>query len=336
MNWLRKLTGTSSRVRSSSARRPRSFRPSFDNLEERQVLSASSPAIHAVTDNFGHSEVFFIGKVDHAFYEHDAFGTHRLSGSNTVQSFSAGVDRTGHADAFVTAGDNSVWEWNSSGWHKLYEPERMIELAAVKGDRVYAVGADHALYEYSPPFIIHLPPFGFPIHLGGWQRLDGTGAVQSIDAVTDARGYDAVFAIRGDGTFQERFNGQWQFLSGVNSIQRGFSAGTDLSGNADVFGLDAGQLWRHTTAGWAKLGAPNTVRTISATNAGQVMFITTTGKLDKFDAAGTLHVLDNVSSYLEVSAAASNDVYVTVWDSSGWERTGAGVWHQWSPAGTVL
>ena len=36
------------------------------------------------------------------------------------------------------------------------------------------------------------------------------------------------------------------------------------------------------------------------------------------------------------TAVNSNDVYVTVWDYSGWERTGSGVWHQWSPAGTVL
>jgi hypothetical protein len=253
-----------------------------------------------------------------------------LSGANTVKSFSAGLDGTGHADAFVIAGDNSMWEWNSSGWHKLYEPERMTEFAAVKGDRVYAVGADRALYEYSPPFTI------FGIHLGGWQRLDGPGAVQSLDAVTDAAGRDAVFAIRGDGTFQERFNGQWQFLSGAYSIQRGFSAGTDLNGNADVFGLDAGQLWRHTTGGWTALGAPNTVKTLSATDAGQVAFITTGGKLEKFDGNGNLHVLDTVSSYLEVSAAASNDVYVTIWNFSGWERTGGGVWNQWSPAGTVL
>lgn len=331
MNLLRKLLGTSSRVRPSVARRPRSTRLSFDNLEERQVLSTSSPTIHAVTDNFGHSEVFFINKVNHAFYEKDAAGTQMLSGANTVQSFSAGVDSTGHADAFVIAGDNSMWEWNSAGWRKLYEPERMTQFAAVKGDRVYAVGADKALYEYSPPFTI----FGF--HFGGWQRLDGPGAVQSIDAVTDSSGRDAVFAIRGDNTFQERFNGSWQFLSGANTIQRGFSAGTDLAGNADVFGLDGvNQFWRHTTGGWTKLGAPNTVKTISATDSGQVDFITTGGKLEKYDGFGTLHVLDTVSSYVEVSAAASNDVYVTIWNYSGWERTGGGVWNQWSPAGTVL
>ena len=103
-----------------------------------------------------------------------------------------------------------------------------------------------------------------------------------------------------------------------------------------MFGLDAGQLWRHTTGGWAMLGAPYTVSTLSATNQGQVAFISTSGALEKYDASGTLHVLDSNSSFLEVSAAASNDVYVTVWDSSGWERTGGGAWNSWSPSGTVL
>jgi hypothetical protein len=316
------------------AARSRSYRPSFEGLEERRVLSTSSTAIHAVTDNFGHSEVFYIGKQNHAFYEHDANGNHWLSGPYTVQSFSAGLDSSGHADAFVTAGDNSIWEWNSSGWHKLYEPERMVQFAAVKGDRAYAKGVDGALYEYSPPYTIYLPPFHIPIHLGGWQRLDGPGAVQSIDAVTDTAGRDAVFAVRGDSTFQERFNGQWQFLTGATPSS--FSAGTDLNGNADVFGLFGGQLWRHTTSGWTALGALNTVRTISATNAGQVAFIDTAGHLMKFDGSGILHDLDSNSSFLEVSAAASNDVYTTVWDFSGWERTGGGVWNNWSPAGTVL
>jgi hypothetical protein len=323
MNRLSKLLGLSSRKRPSASPRQRSFRPSFDNLEERQVLSTSSPAIHAVTDNFGHSEVFFINKQNHAFYEKDASGIHFLSGANTVQFFSAGVDPSGHADVFVNDGLNHIYEYNGGAWHRLFEPERMTQFAAVKGGRLYAVGADKALWEYGPSF--------------GWFRLDGPGAVQSIDAVTDKFGRDAVFAIRGDNTFRERFNGSWQFLSGAFTIQRGFSAGTDLAGNADVFGLDGtNQLFRHTTTGWTALGARNTVKTISATDAGQVDFITTGGKLEKFDGSGNLHVLDTVSSYLEVSAAASNDVYVTIWNFSGWERTAAGVWNQWSPAGTVL
>src|SRR5262245_23754655 len=121
MSRLSNLLGTS-RAKTAAAPRPKSFKPTFENLEERQVLSTSSASIHAVKDLFGHSEVFFINKVNHAFYMHDSTGNHLLSGANTVKQFSAGLDSTGHADAFITAGDNSIWEWNSSGWHKLYEP----------------------------------------------------------------------------------------------------------------------------------------------------------------------------------------------------------------------
>src|SRR5262249_53469316 len=158
-----------------------------------------------------------------------------------------------------------LFELSSTGLRQLNEPEAITQFAAVQGGRVFAVGVDEALWLYRPP-VGH--------NFGGWQRLDGPGAVKSIDAVTDTLGRDAVFAIRGDNTFQERFNNQWLFLSGANTIQRGFSAGTDLNGNADVFGLDGiNQFWRHTTSGWTPLGARNTVKTISATNLGQVVFI---------------------------------------------------------------
>ena len=278
-------------------------------------------------DSSGHSEVFFINKQNHAFDMHDAGGVHQLSGAYTVQSLSAGVDSAGHADAFVTAGDNSIWEWNSSGWHKLYEPEHMTQFAAVKGDRAYAVGADGALYEYSPPYTIYLPPYGIPIHLGGWQRLDGPGAVQSIDAVTDAKGYDAVFAIRGDGSFQELYQGGWHWLSGATTIHKGFSAGTDLSGHADVYGVAGDNSFWKWDNGWARLANAGVVSQFSATNNGQCWYLAPGGSLNKFDGNNSVHNVWN-GSFTQVSAAASNDVYVVNWDKTLWERTGGGVWHQ--------
>ena len=35
----------------------------------------------------------------------------------------------------------------------------------------------------------------------------------------------------------------------------------------------------------------------------------------------------NATTIGQISAAASNDVYVVNWDKSLWERTGGGVWH---------
>jgi hypothetical protein len=55
-----------------------------------------------------------------------------------------------------------------------------------------------------------------------------------------------------------------------------------------------------------------------------------------YDGLGRLQVMNTTSSFLELSAAASNDVFTTVWDHSLWERTGGGVWHQLQPANAVL
>jgi hypothetical protein len=331
---LNRLVG---RTKSSTRRvaRPGPARracPTLEVLENRELLSAtSSLAPHAVKDRFGYSEVFYVRQTDHSFYMRDngRHQTWKVAGG-MPSAFSAGLDSKGQADVFYTTANGSMWEWNYGNSKDLGAPESMVEFAAVKGDRVYAVGADRALWEYSPPITI----LGF-LHRGGWQRLDGPGAVQSIDAVTDAGGGDAVFALRGDGSFQERLGGKWHYLT-EPGIKRGFSAGTDSAGNADVFCIDAGnQLYRHTST-WSRLSGPNTVRTMSATDSGQVVFIDKAGKLKKYDSLGALHVLDSVSTYLEVSAASSNDVYVTIWNHSGWERTGGGVWNQWSSAGTVL
>jgi hypothetical protein len=343
---LRALVGSWKR----SGKRPavaRSYRPSIESLEERLVLSTSSASIHAVKDLFGESHVFYINKADHKFYMHDVHGYHLLSGAYTVNSFSAGLDRTGHADVFINDGLNHMWEWDSSGWHQLNEPERMTGFAAVKGGRLYAVGADRALWQYTTPYTIVKPIFNITIHIGGWVRLDGPGAVMSIDAVTDAAGRDAVFAIRGDGSFQERFNGAWKKLLADHSIRFGFSAGTDLSGNADVFVLTLGgnALWRYTNSGWTWLDrddfqtfSQGVTVTLSATDGGQVYFIDNSGRVEKYDALGAWHYLGGVGApghSTELSAAASNDVYTVLReDSSGWERT-AGVWTQWAPAGVV-
>src|SRR5262249_15538966 len=106
-------------------------------------------------------------------------------------------------------------------------PETMIEFAAVKGDRVYAVGADNAMWEWSPPRTI-----GF-FHFGGWQQLSGPGTVKYLDAVTQTSGYDAVFAIRQDGSLQKFSQGSWQWLAVPNYFVNSyysFSAGLDTNG----------------------------------------------------------------------------------------------------------
>jgi hypothetical protein len=50
------------------------------------------------------------------------------------------------------------------------------------------------------------------------------------------------------------------------------------------------------------------------------------GSLNKFDGNNAVHNVYN-GDFTQISAAASNDVYVVNWDKSLWERTGGGVWH---------
>jgi hypothetical protein len=308
-------------------RRQQSVRLAFEGLEERQVMSASSLMIHAVQDNVG-SAVFYT-KTDGVLYEKDSSGAvNSLAGGGWTNAFSAGVDQNGRAAVFATGTDNTMWEYNSSGWHFLDAPEVMTEFAAVKGDRVFAVGADNALWEYSPPWYFH--HFWF----GGWAQLSGPGTVQYVDAVTQASGYDAVFAVMQDGSLQEsNAGGAWQWLATPNFFQMSsISVGLDTNGNADVFGLSNynDQLWRWTAAGdWVALGAPNQIFQISATTNGQVEFLTQGDHwLQKYDAQGNLHDLYH-SYFTEVSAAASNDVYVVNWDSTLWDRAADNTWHYW-------
>jgi hypothetical protein len=309
----------------------------LETLEERQVLSAASAAMHAVVDSSGNSAVFYINPQNQAFYEKDAYhGTPRqLSGPNTVQEFSAGLDAQGRADAYVLDGAGSLYQWSESrGWVDLIDQTTITEFCAVKGGRMYAETNDGSLLGYDG-----VGGSGF---LEGWSVLGDAGTVQHIDAVTDAFGQDAVFAIRGDGTFQElqlyNNNSQsvWQPLSGSYSINAGFSAGVGLNGHADAYGVGTadGGFWKYDTdtpyqtIHWTRLADPGLVSQFSATTNGQCWFIATDGTLKKFNSSNVRQDVYNGGYFTQISAAASNDVFVMNWDSTLWERKAQGAWSQ--------
>jgi hypothetical protein len=312
-----------SQVRSTASKRAHTVKPMLEALEERVVLSTASVFIHAVNDASNNSAVFYINHQDGAFYEHNAsYGTRELSGPKTVQTFSAGVDTKGNADVFVKATDNSFWEYNSSGWHEILGPGYVNSFAAVKGDRVYFQNYDNSLWEYNSS--------------AGFHQLAGPNSVLSIDAVTDNSGRDAVFALLGDHTFGEFYNGSYSQLSRANIIQAGFSAGLDKNGNADVYSLASDNTFREYNSylGWRILGDAGTVRSFSATSNETVDAIASDGTLIKFDQTGTRTVLDN-GVFTEVSAARDDDVYTAFSDNSGWERTGGGQWNKFAAPGTL-
>jgi hypothetical protein len=314
--------------------RKQSFKPRFEALEQREVMSASSPGIHAVAENFGTSAVFYINEQNHAFYEHDALhGTRMLSGPNTVQAFSAGLDTNGRADVFVKAGDGSFWEFSDfrGGWHELLGPGVVQSFAAVKGDRVYVQFQDNSVREFNGANFLFQ-----------WSWVSAVGTVQSLDAVTDTHGFDAVYVLKTNDTFGELYHGVYKQLAGafhlfkltLPSVNQ-FSAGTDLNGNADVYArFFLGNLEKNVGGVWTSVAAAGTFKEFSATDSGQVWFIASDNTLKKFDAAGVRHDVYN-GDFVSISAARSNDVYVVNWDDSLWERTGGGVWNEWSGAGTV-
>ncbi len=338
--------------RSHAGRNP-SARLSVETLESRLVPSVSSPAIHAVTDNVGQSAVFFINSQNHAFFERDAaHGLRELSGPNTVQSFSAGVDATGHADVFVKDGVGAFWQHtDAGGWQKLLGPGTVQSFAAVQGDRLYAQFSDNSLHEFDGTRLFFngikltggaaRPLVHFPILFSHWTTVPGSGAITALDAVTDTSGRDAVFVKNVDKTFGEFYQGSYQQLAGAihlgffNLSRVGsFSAGLDRNGNADVYAsLLFGGLQKNVGGTWTPVAPAGTFSQFSATDHEQVWFLDNNGSLDKYDANGVLHNVDNVQ-FLSLSAAASNDVFVVFHDDSLWERK-AGIWQELSGPGTV-
>jgi hypothetical protein len=294
--------------------RRRSFKPQIETLEARATPSVSSTAVHAVKDIHGNSAVFFLNTQNGAFYETDAYhGTRMLSNSGTIKSFSAGLDANGLADVFALAGDDSFWEYsNSHGWQRLLQPNTVESFAAVQGGRCYVLDPnDNSLWEFN----------GAP---GAWTQLGS--AVQSLDAVTDRAGNDAVFVKRLDGAFGEYYHGGYQeftfqvFDFTIPVIVSSFSAGTDINGNADVFAvMSTGMLERYAGGAWSDVAAAGSYKEFSATDSGQVWVIASDNTLVKYDNSDTRSVV-STSTFVSISAASSNDVYAVSTYDALWER----------------
>jgi len=319
--------------------RKATFRPQIEGLEKRDALSASSASLHAVIDVQGHSNVFYLNERNHRLFE----GTVELNGAHDtpkgVQTLSAGQDAIGDADVFVTDKNGAFWQWNEGDWTKISLPrgDKVQSFAAVDGGRVYAIFQDNTLHEFD----------GF-----NWLTVPGSGKVTALDAVTDAFHRDTIFTSNADGSFGEFFdsgNGGYYQLASATHFKRftfpavtSFSAGTDLNGYADVYAklnsvlsYGGGSFEVEDAATWHYLAPSSSVNEFSATNLGQCWFIASNNSLDKYDAFGNLHDVSN-QSYVSLSAAASNDVYMVMADHSLWERTAGGVFTELEGPGTVL
>ena len=118
-----------------------------------------------------------------------------------ITTFSAGLDAIGSADVFVQASDKSIWKWNEGDWTKVLGPANGVKsFAAVDGDRAYAIySTGTAQFDGSV-----------------WSKVPGSTTVTAIDAITDGRGNDAVFALNTNGTFGEYFGGHFDQMMPAN------------------------------------------------------------------------------------------------------------------------
>jgi hypothetical protein len=210
----------------------RNFKPQLESLEKREVMSASSLSLHAVTDVYGNNLAVFEGTSPYEGNQFTGliFSTNQLGNAgaqsnliptgiantpNSVASFSLGLDANGRGDLFVKATDGSFWDLSEHGWVKLQTPGniQVESFAAVDGGRVYAIFQDGSLNVFTPtgvsnsapaPYIVLPPPGTQPF--GTWEHVYGAGSVTALDAVTDKYGYDAVFVENADKSFGEFYS----------------------------------------------------------------------------------------------------------------------------------
>jgi hypothetical protein len=215
------------------ARKNNNFRPQLEGLEKREVMSASSLALHAVTDAYGNNVAVFEGTYTNNGNQFTGLisSSNQLGGAGplsnvipigkantpqTVESFSLGLDAKGGGDLFVKATDGSFWDLDLTDfrWVKLQTPGniQVESFAAVDGGRVYAIFQDGSLNVFTPitvnsapgPDLVLSSPVTQPF--GIWEHVYGAGSVTALDAVTDKRGHDAVFVENSDKSFGEFYS----------------------------------------------------------------------------------------------------------------------------------
>jgi hypothetical protein len=281
-----------------------SYKPAFDDLESRQLMSVSSAAIHAVAPpTVGAPSTVFYFDSKHLLSMNGQELPQNIRNTPVgIQQFSAGRDAIGDVDVFVQASDKSIWKWNEGDWTKVLSGTNGVtSFAAVNGDRAYAIFGNGSLQEFD----------GLE-----WSTVPSSTKVTAIDAITDGRGNDAVFAQNANGTFGEYFGGHFDLMLPAGATTVGtFSAGLDAFGDGIVYGT----LFRHEPFVILNLGLfqigygsqtfiDNGVAKFSATD-GAVWIAQTNGALVKYDAAGLHTEPGSASGIVSLSAANATDVY---------------------------
>ncbi len=145
-------------------------------------------SVSAVTDAAGHDDAFAITAGRNLWEHSPNEGWVQLS-TGTFQQVSAGLNGSGQAVAYGVLTDNSLWEHDPAfGWQMLSPGGTILSVSAGGADEVFAITADHHLWDYQ---------------LGSWS-LRSTGDFASISgAEAPAVGHSEVFAVLGDSSVWE-------------------------------------------------------------------------------------------------------------------------------------
>jgi hypothetical protein len=236
---LSKVLGKGSK---STARRHRktageSFKPRFEILEDRQLMSASGVISSVASTHYGYAiPVEYALAPDHSLLAYNGGGNGNWVcnyGGNWAK-ISAGLDYAGWPVCYAIAPDNTCWlldhlgHWNNLGGF-------VIDISATENNEVYAIGSDYSLW-VSRPY-----RYGY-----AWYGLGGF--VIQISAGKDAYGADECFGIGWDHTAWLCDRGGWHGFGGyVTQL-----AGTDHNEVYAIAGDHA--AWVHNSSGWSYLG----------------------------------------------------------------------------------
>jgi hypothetical protein len=146
-------------------------------------------SVSAVTDASGNDDVYAI-TANHNLWEHTPAAWVFLS-PGSFQQVSAGLNGAGQAVVYAVLTDDSLWENNPAfggqGWRLLSPSGTILAAAAAGTDQVFAVTADHTLWQ-------HL--------LMGWSP-SSSGSFQSASGTETASGTGDLFAVLSDGSLWE-------------------------------------------------------------------------------------------------------------------------------------
>jgi hypothetical protein len=258
--------------------------------------------------------VFYINKSDHGLDVANADEQEHLvpiatlnaggQGPQNVQALSAGHGANGDNDVFAEGGDGSLWELTLGvkGWKELLGPNQVKSFAAVDGGRAFAIFSDGTLHLYTNGTgWSQVPTSGMVTALDAITDKFGHDTVyvlngddsfgeftylplQSLPGPMAARATPAII-IAGGGAASPLQPHYTQLLPAGHFTVFGwgtttfsevtrFSAGTNASGNADVYATwwygGLAQNLSNTPTDWVTFAAAGTFTDYSAIDQGQV------------------------------------------------------------------